>query len=113
MTKKIKKSLEKIAKKFDAFVEDVRRKLYRGAEEYGDASFEMTPIKVVGELKAESHDLAGWGWILDETLDSLDGRVPPHIIEYLKAEARELAFHGFIVCEKLDKIGKILEEYPG
>lgn len=39
-------------------------RLYEGARQYGDGSFERTPAELLRELSEECLDLAGWGFIL-------------------------------------------------
>lgn len=62
----------------ERFVEQLRARLAKGAEEYGDTSFCRPPMDLLRELQEEALDLAGWGFVLYVR------------IEAMKAKAREL-----------------------
>ena len=66
---------------FDAFVAQVRSKCERGAQEYGDKSFDKEPHALVSELQQELLDICGWGWILWRRLERMrDALEPPQMI---------------------------------
>ncbi len=58
-------------KAVDRFFAAVRRRLRRGALEYGDASFARPARDLVAEIEAELHDVAGWAFVLCERLRRL------------------------------------------
>lgn len=54
----------------------VRARLKAGQREYGDESLEHRPIdQVIGELKEELEDLAGWGAIIHHRLTRMQDRL--------------------------------------
>lgn len=46
------------------FVTEVRIRLEKGRETYGDKSFDDDPVTLLKELQQEAMDLAGWGYVL-------------------------------------------------
>lgn len=64
---------------FDAFTAQVRSRLDRGRQDYGDSSFDRPLGDVLRELSEEALDIAGWGFIvwarierLKRTLDRIE-----------------------------------------
>jgi hypothetical protein len=47
----------------DAFVARLRERWKKGAEEYGDASFEAPLLRTSEEMLQEIEDIAGWAFI--------------------------------------------------
>lgn len=61
---------------FQDFIDELERKLIRGHNEYGDASFDSAPQATLKELREEAIDLAGWGLILYAKLKDLEKKLP-------------------------------------
>ena len=57
---------------FDKYSEKVREKLHKSSVEYGDKSFSMDPVELLGELKEECIDVMGWGMFLFKKLDTIE-----------------------------------------
>jgi hypothetical protein len=55
---------EKLGSDFPEYVKQLFARLRKGADAYGDSSFELDPQRVTGELSQEALDIAGWGFIL-------------------------------------------------
>ena len=49
---------------FRSFLAQLELKVQRGADEYGDASFQLPLATVISEWEAEALDIAGWGFVL-------------------------------------------------
>ena len=48
---------------FPRFVEEIRKRLWVGADSYGDGSFSKDPVELLNEIENELLDVAGWGFI--------------------------------------------------
>ena len=55
------------------FEEVMKERLQRGHEEYGDNSFDLSPIELMGEIREELLDIVGWGFLLWVRLTELQG----------------------------------------
>ena len=62
----------KISEDFPQFVAELEARLRKGAEQYGDSSFNLEVLKIVAELKQEAMDITGWGFILWDRLNELE-----------------------------------------
>lgn len=49
---------------FGHFIDEVYKRLKKGAIEYGDDSFDRPIEDLIGEIEQECLDLAGWGFVL-------------------------------------------------
>ena len=56
------------------FEEVMQERLQRGHEEYGDGSFNLSPIELMGEIREELLDIVGWGFLLWVRLTELQGK---------------------------------------
>lgn len=63
-------------RRFDIFTAQVRRRLEAGRSAYGDASFEMNPPRLSGEIEEELLDVMGWGFVLWCRMREIAGRLP-------------------------------------
>ena len=59
---------------WEIFSNLVLKRLEKGEEEYGDRSFDQDTMVTLGELRDEALDLAGWGFILFQRIQSLIAR---------------------------------------
>ena len=57
------------------FAAQLKGKLEKGYQEYGDDSFDLSLDQLIKELQAECLDIAGWGLILWVKLRRLDAMV--------------------------------------
>ncbi len=57
------------------FMDRLGARLMRGAEVYGNASFERPAAELVDEIQQELEDVCGWGLLLWIRLERLRGRV--------------------------------------
>lgn len=57
------------------FRAELEAKLEHGAREYGPGSYERSAAELLGELKSEALDLAGWGFILWAKIDRMERQV--------------------------------------
>jgi len=64
-----------IADGWPRFVAAVKARLEIGARMYGDASFESPSDCVAVEIQQELLDVMGWGFILWERMQALEGRL--------------------------------------
>ncbi len=62
---KISKSEKALTTQWPEFVAAVEARLAVGAREYGDRSFSRSPVKLIGEIRQELRDVAGWAFVLD------------------------------------------------
>lgn len=46
------------------FIDGLRKRIWKGAEEYGDASVDRPADELFQELEEEALDISGWGFIL-------------------------------------------------
>ena len=53
---------------FDAFTAAIRKRLEAGRVEYGDASFDLPPARLIEEIRQELRDVAGWAYVMDVRL---------------------------------------------
>lgn len=60
-----------MSRHFDDFIAEVRARLEKGRVTYVDRSFSAEPETLIEELKQETLDLAGWGFILWHRLDAM------------------------------------------
>lgn len=63
-------------RQFDAFTAQVRRRLEAGRDSYGDASFELAPPQLSGEIEEELLDVLGWGFVLWCRMREIAARLP-------------------------------------
>lgn len=61
--------------KFKDFTSAVAARLDAGRKNYGDVSFTMTPERLVGEIREELLDVAGWGFVLWTRLNEIEERL--------------------------------------
>jgi len=59
-------------KHFPEFIKELNKKLHKGYKEYGDNSFNFSPKRLLKELKEETIDICGWGFILWVRLNKLE-----------------------------------------
>lgn len=55
----------------DQFLSEVRARLRVGEREYGNKSFERPSVSLIMELQQEALDLAGWGYVLWQKLETM------------------------------------------
>ena len=58
--------------RIEAFIADLRQRLYRGQATYGDRSFRRPLVELVQELRQEADDLIGWTFPLRVRLADLE-----------------------------------------
>lgn len=46
------------------FEKTMKKRLQAGHEEYGDDSFNLSPVQLMGEIREELLDIVGWGFLL-------------------------------------------------
>jgi hypothetical protein len=66
---------EKLGSEFPEYVKQLFARLRKGADAYGDSSFELDPKRVTGELAQEALDIAGWGFILWCRIQELESKL--------------------------------------
>jgi len=66
---------------FADFIGEVRARLEKGRETYGDRSFSAEPSALLEELRQETLDLAGWGFILWTRLKAMADALPCRVNE--------------------------------
>lgn len=62
-------------REFGEFLQRLEIKVERGAQEYGDASFNLPADRISEELEQELLDIAGWGFILWVRMQRLKDRL--------------------------------------
>ena len=62
----------KYKKYFPKFIKELDKKLLKGYKEYGDNSFNLSPKRLLAEIKEETLDICGWGLILWVRLSELE-----------------------------------------
>lgn len=62
--KELKKESFDIDERFRLFFARAKQRLVKGEIEYGNRSFDKSPIEIIGEIEEECLDLAVWGFIL-------------------------------------------------
>ena len=75
-------SFELIREEFPKFMDEVRKKVYQGALDYRDKSFDLMPSELIDELQHELYDICGWGWILSMRLSRIDRALQKLIDKY-------------------------------
>lgn len=61
--------------RWSAFTQRVHERLQKGAQEYGDKSFHLSPLELSGEIEEELFDILGWAFILWCRLQGLKAAV--------------------------------------
>ena len=54
------------------FAAHVRARLEQGRRDYGDKSFSDDPEVLLGQLRQELFDIAGWGYVLSVRIDRIE-----------------------------------------
>lgn len=57
------------------FADEMKTRLIEGHEEYGDKSFDLSPWELIENIKQETMDIVGWGFILWTRLQKLEEKV--------------------------------------
>lgn len=60
---------------FAIYWRKVTKRLKRGQEDYGDASFVASPVELLEEIQQELEDISGWGYILWRRLERAKARL--------------------------------------
>lgn len=61
--------------RFDDYTIQVKARLHKGREEYGDENFSSDPLSLLDEIQEELLDVTAWGYVLWHRLEGLRKRL--------------------------------------
>lgn len=86
----------------EVFFTQLLGRLSKGEHKHGDRSFERSPVEILGEMRDEALDLAGWGYILWKRIQ--------FSIDQLRADLLQAPDDEASTARTLDVAGRLLTQ---